>query len=398
MRKMRFEFGVVTPLFLGGAVPSAEAELRLPSIKGMLRWWFRVLGGDRCMEEKVFGSTNYKSSVRMSLNSADVKIAPHWAKTFSPELAYLGYGPISWAKATRDMRNARPYIEPGSKFQMIAESSGEYDSLLPFVLSVWTLGFLGGLGSRNRRGWGSVKVKPQSPFNLLRFDFDDPPDFVRFIESDFIPKVIDVFGEFPDTSPKYPRLFRGTKIIVGNPEKKWQLALKRVGKVLINFRKKRFYSDVKNLMKEAEEKGCNVSRILNPSRYHQRYNSPVPKSIFGLPNNYMSKSRRSRKNFPWQVSVEGKLEGKELPRRASPFIISVSKWKDGTYSWILTYIPSQFLPNKASLKLGFPSRGLKSDRDPLKKVEVLAPAPNYLLAEEFLEKLKQELNPLEVSL
>lgn len=50
-----YEFEFLTPCFCGGADP-ARAELRAPSIRGRLRWWFRALGGSREDEEKVFGS------------------------------------------------------------------------------------------------------------------------------------------------------------------------------------------------------------------------------------------------------------------------------------------------------------------------------------------------------
>lgn len=35
---------IITPMFLGGAdnSPDAEPELRPPSIRGAMRWWFRT--------------------------------------------------------------------------------------------------------------------------------------------------------------------------------------------------------------------------------------------------------------------------------------------------------------------------------------------------------------------
>lgn len=39
------ELELITPCFLGGAEPNARAEVRPASIRGQLRWWFRVLGG-----------------------------------------------------------------------------------------------------------------------------------------------------------------------------------------------------------------------------------------------------------------------------------------------------------------------------------------------------------------
>ena len=42
MESQEFEVEIVTPLFLGGADPN-KAELRAPSIKGALRFWWRAL-------------------------------------------------------------------------------------------------------------------------------------------------------------------------------------------------------------------------------------------------------------------------------------------------------------------------------------------------------------------
>ena len=59
-------FRVVTPLFCAGADPN-RAELRLPSFKGALRFWWRALAWSRCggdlegirrQEDALFGSAS----------------------------------------------------------------------------------------------------------------------------------------------------------------------------------------------------------------------------------------------------------------------------------------------------------------------------------------------------
>ena len=58
-------YQVTTPLFLGGAKPEDSAELRPPSIKGLLRFWFRAIVWPRLqnwekvqdLENKIFGCT-----------------------------------------------------------------------------------------------------------------------------------------------------------------------------------------------------------------------------------------------------------------------------------------------------------------------------------------------------
>lgn len=65
MKSETFHLELITPCFCGGAEPEKQAEIRAPSIRGQLRWWFRTLGGFKSLapmpvheqEAMVFGST-----------------------------------------------------------------------------------------------------------------------------------------------------------------------------------------------------------------------------------------------------------------------------------------------------------------------------------------------------
>lgn len=67
MKTETFHLELITPCFCGGAEPERQAEIRAPSIRGQLRWWFRTLGGfkslaargmsPRDQEAYIFGST-----------------------------------------------------------------------------------------------------------------------------------------------------------------------------------------------------------------------------------------------------------------------------------------------------------------------------------------------------
>lgn len=45
MKSIKLTLDMITPGLCGGASPNELAEIRAPSIRGQLRWWFRVLGG-----------------------------------------------------------------------------------------------------------------------------------------------------------------------------------------------------------------------------------------------------------------------------------------------------------------------------------------------------------------
>ncbi len=57
MKTETFHLELITPCFCAGA-DQAKAEVRAPSIRGQLRWWFRVLGGSAIEEKEVFGGVH----------------------------------------------------------------------------------------------------------------------------------------------------------------------------------------------------------------------------------------------------------------------------------------------------------------------------------------------------
>jgi CRISPR-associated protein Cmr1 len=62
MNLKKFKCEIVTPMFLAGA-DGKTPELRPPSIKGMLRFWWRAIISERIdklkeEEAKIFGSSN----------------------------------------------------------------------------------------------------------------------------------------------------------------------------------------------------------------------------------------------------------------------------------------------------------------------------------------------------
>lgn len=166
MEKIEATFRVVTPMFMSGADQS-KAELRMPSIKGVLRFWWRALAwasfdGDlnriRKEEAKLFGSTGTgQAAVLIKLEHLDpledfikVQEARKWNQNDWQN--YIGYGLVD-----RKERPTREYIKPGFGFRLhVTSKSGE--QLLAVESSLKALGLLGGLGGRSRKGWGSVTL------------------------------------------------------------------------------------------------------------------------------------------------------------------------------------------------------------------------------------------------
>jgi len=164
MNKLEVTLEIVTPLFLGGADPRGEPELRAPSFRGALRFWLRallggVLGNDpkRIFEEesKVFGST----------------------KQASPVIVYVQANGNLRKKAFSLLLHNKPNVQvigfnPGQKFK-IYFTSHDKEALKRAQKALQLLCCLGGLGRRSRRGFGSLQivegdmaVKAQNPSML----------------------------------------------------------------------------------------------------------------------------------------------------------------------------------------------------------------------------------------
>jgi len=147
-------------MFLGGAEPTREAELRVPSFKGAVRFWWRALkwhvvqdvGELQRQEASLFGSSEGgQSRVLMRLEKHIVsssKVTEHWSPASWQR--YTGYG-------LRD-KGDRCFLPACDwKLSLTAVHCGdaEMESLLD---ALKLFGLVGGLGSRARKGWGSTTL------------------------------------------------------------------------------------------------------------------------------------------------------------------------------------------------------------------------------------------------
>jgi len=176
MKKITFEIETITPMFLAGADQS-KAELRAASIKGLMRYWWRALQTEsdleklREQESRIFGSTDDKKgggssfSIRVMYDGA-LKTTkdkspfdrPHYkvpipGKTFKMNiLEYLAYGAFDNKKGFRG-----DYIDCGQRFQI---AIGIYNEqfLSEILKTMFVFGLFGGIGSRNRNGFGSFNI------------------------------------------------------------------------------------------------------------------------------------------------------------------------------------------------------------------------------------------------
>ncbi|UYV19459.1 type III-B CRISPR module RAMP protein Cmr1 [Halomonas qaidamensis] len=189
-RTLRAELVIVTPMFIGDGTQQANS-VRASSIKGALRFWWRALNWGRMLEvergsvenalrrlyraeARLFGlaakgkkvqepSEGGQGLFRLSVEqSTDIKTQNSWPMDGNSQGGYLGYG--LWATRSSE---ARKSLEEGAQFtltlsfksginQVDLASQVDIDQMRQAV-SLW--GLLGGLGSRARRGFGSVALQ-----------------------------------------------------------------------------------------------------------------------------------------------------------------------------------------------------------------------------------------------
>jgi len=176
METKEFEVEIITPLFLGGADPK-KAELRVPPIKGALRFWWRAIYGSddlkdmKKRESEIFGSTTEKASFSIHLKNIDnVKpvLAPlpqglkvptqSKGKTFPTSMIeYLAYGLCEYNKAQKKNIYIKEHIPSGTKFKIVFSIKDQMfkDQILD---SLKMLVNFGGLGSHSRNGFGSIRI------------------------------------------------------------------------------------------------------------------------------------------------------------------------------------------------------------------------------------------------
>ena len=169
MDSVEFDIEIVTPMFLGSA-KTTDAELRVPSIKGMLRFWWRATCGIESLEEmkkeetKIFGSTEQKASFFLKLEGVNnikaIKSKLSSGKKFQPKGKTFSVGIIDYlAFGIRDHRNGytRKHFPSGNQFKLIFSFyNSEYkqsiiDAFYSFIDN-------GGLGAKSRNGFGSLCI------------------------------------------------------------------------------------------------------------------------------------------------------------------------------------------------------------------------------------------------
>ncbi|MDW8186231.1 MAG: hypothetical protein RMM07_13370, partial [Anaerolineae bacterium] len=269
---------------------------------------------------------------------------------------------------TERYRPARKYIDSGSQFNVILRlrSSSDERIIYKAIAAFWLVANLGALGSRARRGAGSIKVViPASntpiPFKICR-SIEELREYLSSGIKECL-KLVGGEGLYFDRPPKYDTLAPGAAEvwIVSDSANGWQTpeeALEGIGSKLRDFRSYRSKigkSDHDAILKWLSERDA-------PPR--------IKRAVFGLP-------------LPFRYSEGGPSDvivAKGVERRASPLHIRITQIETG-YVGVLTLFKSQFLEKGTNLQL--------------KMREWEAPPPtSYSVIQDFIQSFhnKREVN------
>jgi CRISPR-associated protein Cmr1 len=344
MNKITFHCQTVTPMFLAGA-DGTTLELRPASIKGVLRWWWRAMNADkedmREEETKIFGGTGEPSlkssfSIQISrfLGKDTIKRSlwdeiDHNNKRVDSDdqgKAYLLYSVF--------MVNERPYFEAGSSFSVTFQfSKKEYQS---DVLKAWSaLVWMGGLGTRSRRGAGSIKVN----------SIECADDALKAtLSEEFIPQNIKNAKDLQTHIQRYFALndhenldfstLKESDMLIFGKHSSWGNALESIGKPFSVFRNN------------------------NKSKIHET-------ASFGFPINHRGGT----------TIIAGKGTGRDLvklERRASPLLFKVVQSSENHFFPVIIWLCGDLIPN---------------DHFIMKKDGYDKKDPSFYLVENFIDSL-----------
>ncbi len=387
MPPIKFECQVLTPLFLGGADARLNPELRAPSIRGAMRYWYRaLLGGSMLVtsgtnelqilkenEARVFGTTEQGSAVTVRVAYATEPVRASFQKDRASRTAEGGFLPtgkdyLLWSMAATRQLPDREYIKPDTKFSVTLGARQDVVALRAATAAFWLLANLGALGARANRGAGSFQaLLVDSQGDEIAFRVCQSIDELQTHLTNGIQQCLAVIGDgkaqwrvFRDAQPSYDVIAPDAVQIwiVANAQGGWSSfsdALNGIGEKMRDYRSHRKTvgrADHDAVLKWLEEGGTSPE---------------IKRAAFGLP-------------IPFRYSDGGpsdviQAEGSE--RRASPLRIRITRLTTGKYVGVLTLFQSRFLDDGKSLMLQTRKRK--------------APAPtNYKVIEDFIQTFEMK--------
>lgn len=348
MPDLQAEFEVVTPLFAGGAAPTEATEVRIASLKGALRFWWRALalaerGGGleavRRDEGRLFGSTSTgagqaRVAFRLSNHERYAELKPPAVlrdgagSVVGPGARYLGFGLVEVFGSRRSGTEAgqliRPCALPGLRFTVNFYCQDKTpDPAL--VNAVKLLGLLGGMGSRVRRGYGSLCLRRLRG----KVDWEAPADRAAYARE--LGAVLGSAASWKNPAPEYSAFSSATRVRLLGGGRDAMTTLDWVGRQMQRYRAWGFRGEVNGEPSERRfEDDHDWSK--DESLWGERHPRRI---VFGLPHNYGKAPR---------------VQPERHDRRGSPLFLHIHPLQD-EFVAVATVFRSRFLPQDKRIKV-----------------------------------------------
>jgi CRISPR-associated protein Cmr1 len=354
---IRAMYEIVTPLFCGGA-HADTAELRLPSFKGVLRWSWRAvvwqqLGGDlekiQQEEAAMFGSPGGgqgKVCMRQIGGMAPgVPVAKGTVlkdareRTVGAGARYLGYGVMeafgSQKKGTKDGELTRGCLVPPLTLVLELRCRNLEDrDRARLLLALRAVGLLGAMGSKSRKGYGSLVLRELTVDGHARWQ---APRTIEELHARIAELRRDCAGSGPrgDAEAPYTALTPQSRhvLITAREHVDAITLLDLVGRELVRYRSwgkdGKVLRDVDHEARFRDDHDLHKHAARRPVSGHPR------RVAFGLPHNYGKGSQNA-------VTPDG------LDRRASPLLIHIHLC-GSTPVAVLSFLPARFLPGRTRI-------------------------------------------------
>lgn len=344
LHKLTAEFIINTPLFMSGA-DQEQAELRVSSIKGAIRFWWRTLmysqftgntpeekiAAMKAMEDKLFGSTRVQSKILFSLHDETVPpvrdLPEAKNKTASAlGMRYLGYGVLE-----TDGTPNRDFIKNG-KFTLRLLSKEPIEESIINAIKIF--GLIGGLGSRSRKGYGSITLESLKGKEC----WAAPPDYENYTK-----EIKELLNKSQDckSMPEITSFYKETEVFYLGENTKATEILGCYGLMMMHYRS----AGVAGVVNDYSHDGPPVKVFDSENRFkddHDWYRVDgwrakhpdfhPERIVFGLPHNYHKKEIHH-------------VESAAYERRASPLFFHIHKLGDNKYAAIAVIMKSVFLPD-----------------------------------------------------
>lgn len=359
---------LITPAFLGGPDRHAQQSPRLPGIKAWLRQWWRAWNGHlsvtqlRQREAAIFGSIDLGTKLRVlhprQFQQLELLARDQDYGSGGSALGYLGYGPVAYEKPKKGNRTQIDALAPNQTmhFRLAHSDRPALDEVLK---SLWLASALGGVGSRSRRGWGSLLLaRGETVSGLPDLRSAQTRDEYRDALFYGLDTIAPLAARRKAEDLSWTALSQETRIVLSvKPFSSWRGAMEDLGNKLIAFRSRDKRGDPKAEpgpdyhKTKAQLRGELPDDTTLPER--AAFGMPYAQAFSSLPKVHSRRSPTATFTPIWTEN-DRTVEG----RRASPLFCKVVRLGGGDFIWQVAFLPSQALPAGATV------RGERTDVQP----------------------------------